>query len=148
MMSESIIESLRCSVKQTLYYYSPVITIFGLFFASTTLPSYQEQRGLILLMINYVISYVTLNLMIHTMTGKPFSMFQPMVLLPAVPLVAYHYIGVSPETERLLPMVITVFTWFAFMFKMGILSKQWCDYKDKYFWVIKQEVAADAKKSN
>lgn len=148
MMSESIIESLKCSVMKTLYYYSPIITIFGLFFASTTLPSYQEQRGLILLMINYVISYVTLNLMIHTMTGKPFSMFQPMVLLPAVPLVAYHYIGVSPEVERLLPMVITVFTWFAFMFKMGILSKQWCDYKDKYFWVIKQEVAADAKKSN
>ena len=133
---------------KTLYYYSPIITIFGLFFASTTLPSYQEQRGLIVLMINYVISYVTLNLMIHTMTGKPFSMFQPMVLLPAVPLVAYHYIGVSPETERFLPMAITVFTWFAFMFKMGILSKQWCDYKDKYFWVIKQEVAADAKKSN
>ena len=122
-MSESIVESLRCSVMKTLYYYSPIITLLGLFFASTTLPSYQEQRGLILLMINYVISYVTLNLMIHTMTGKPFSMFQPMALLPAVPLVAYHYIGVSPETERLLPMAITVFTWFAFMFKMGILSK-------------------------
>ena len=146
-MSESLIESLKCSVKQSFYYYSPVIALLGLFFASTTLPSYQEQRGLILLMINYVLSYITLNLMLHTMTGKPFSPIQPMVLLPAVPLVAYHYIGVSPEVERLIPMVITVFTWLAFMFKMGILSKQWCDYKDKYFWVLKPEVE-DVKKSN
>ena len=146
-MSESLIESLKASVKQTLYYYAPVVFLLACFFASTTLPSYQEQRGLVLLMINYVLSYITLNLMLHTMTGKPFSPFQPMVLLPVVPLVAHHYIGVSPEVERLLPMVITVFTWLAFMFKMGILSRQWCDYKDKYFWVIKQE-APDVKKQN
>ena len=74
----------------------PVIGCLGTFYACTTLPSYQEQRALIILMINYVLSVITLNLMLHNMTGKKFSTAQPMLLLPLIPLAAYHLFEVSP----------------------------------------------------
>ena len=92
MISESLIESLKYDWKRTLYFYSPVMAILSIFYASTTLPIYQEQRGLVLLMLNYVLSYVTLNLMVHSMTGKPWSILQPVILLPMIPLVAHHLI--------------------------------------------------------
>ena len=104
-----------------------------------TLPSYTQQRALLCLMVNYVLSVITLNLMLHNMTGKSFSTAQPMLLLPLVPLVAYHLIGVSPEIERAIPMVITVAAWVIFVTKMAVLSKQWCDFSGKYFWTIKKE---------
>ena len=74
-------------------------------------------------MINYVLSVITLNLMLHNMTGKKFSTAQPMLLLPLVPLAAYHLVGVSPEVERAIPMAVAVYAWVVFMVKMGILSK-------------------------
>ena len=54
-------------------------------------------------MINYVLSNITLNLMLHNMAGRSFSSLQPSILLLLVPLVAHYAIGVDAEVERLIP---------------------------------------------
>lgn len=103
MIFDALTETLKFDFFKALYNFLPVITCLSLFYAFTYLPCYNEQRGLIILLINYVISTITLNLMLFNMTGKPFSIIQPIILLPVIPLVAYHFIGVTPEVERLLP---------------------------------------------
>ena len=91
---DSMSESLAQDWKRFLYLYSPVLTCLGLFFALSTLPCYAEQRGLIILLVNYSLAVMSLNLMLHNMTGKAFSPLQPMLLFPLAPVVAY-YMGVT-----------------------------------------------------
>jgi len=146
MIFDAMVDSLKHDWKRAIYLYIPVLVCLSLFYASTTLPAYYEQRGLIFLMINYTLSVITLNMMLHNMTGKPFSILQPMLLLPMIPLAAYQFLGVGAEVEKLLPRAVTVLAWLIFVSKMGILSRQWCDYSDKYFWTIKKQPDADKTK--
>ena len=91
---DSVVDSLKHDWKKFLYLYSPVLACLGLYFALSTLPCYAEQRGLIMLLVNYSTAVMSLNLMLHNMTGKPFSPLQPMILFPLAPVVAY-YMGVT-----------------------------------------------------
>ena len=120
-------DSLWHDWKKALYLYSPVVACLILYFALASLPCYSDQRGLIVLMVNYVLSEMALNLMLHNMTGKPFSPLQPMLLVPLAPLVAYH-MGVTGEAERLLPQVLTLLVWIIFIVKMTIIGTQWTDF--------------------
>lgn len=103
----------------------PCLTSLGLFFAITTLPCYQEQRGLVLLLVNYVLANIIWNLMIHHMTKKPFSLYQPTLILLVAPLVAHHLLGVSSDTERIIPQICIALATFFFFWKMVIVTKQW-----------------------
>ena len=89
-------DSLYHDWKKTLYLYSPVLFCLGCFFALSNLSCYLEQRGLMILMINYVLAVMCLNIMVHNMTGKPFSPFQTILLIPLTPLMA-HYVGASED---------------------------------------------------
>ena len=86
MIFDSMTDSLKHSVKHTLLLYTPINLTLGLFFATTQLTMYKEQRALMILFFNLIIAVMTFNLMVHNMSGKAFSMFQPIVLLAAVPL--------------------------------------------------------------
>ena len=97
MIVDSLYDSLKGDWKLTMYLYTPVMACLSLFYAITTLPCYIEQRGIIFLMINYVLSVITLNIMLYNMAGKPFSVLQPIILLLTVPLVA-HLAGVDAQT--------------------------------------------------
>ena len=114
-------DSLWHDWKKALYLTSPILTCLGLYFALSGLPCYSEQRGLIVLMVNYTLAVMSLNLMLHNMTGKPFSPLQPMLLVPLAPVVAYH-MGVTGVFERLLPQVLTVMVWIIFIVKMTIIG--------------------------
>ena len=92
-------EAMRKDLKASLIVFSPVATCVVLFIVMSTLPSYMEQRATLLLFVNYVISNITLSLMLNTMAGKNFSFLQPVIGLLIVPLIAYHGLGVSSETE-------------------------------------------------
>ncbi len=102
-MYDSVIDSLKTDPLKALKIYSPVLASLALFGVYTTMPVYTEQRGLVILFINYVIASMTVDLMLHNMAKKPFSVFKPVILLLVIPVVAYHGFGVSAEIERLLP---------------------------------------------
>lgn len=68
-----------------------------MFFAMTTLPCYSEQRGLVILMVNFVLASIVLNFMLHNMTGRSFSVMQPTLLLLPVSFFA------PPALERIIP---------------------------------------------
>ena len=91
---DSMVDSMKHDWKRFLYLYSPVLACLGLYFTLSTLPCYAEQRGLILLLVNYSLAVMSLNLMLHNMTGKAFSPLQPMLLFPLAPVVAF-YMGVT-----------------------------------------------------
>lgn len=88
---DSMVDSLRHDWKKALYLFSPVLACLSIYFALSTLPCYSEQRGLIVLLVNYALSVMSLNLMLHNMTGKPFSPLQPMLIFPLAPLMAYYF---------------------------------------------------------
>ena len=93
-------EAMRKDIKASLILFSPVATCIVLFIVMSTLPSYMEQRATVILFVNYVISNITLSLMLNTMAGKKFfPLIQPVIGLLIVPLIAYHGLGVSSETE-------------------------------------------------
>ena len=94
MIYDSVIDSLKYDWKKAIMLYSPILASLGLWYGMTELPIYYEQRGLIIVMVNYVISVMTFNLMMHNMTGKPFQTFQPIVLLLTIPFIC-HYSGVG-----------------------------------------------------
>ena len=96
MIYDSISDSLYYDWKKTLYLYSPVMFCLGCFFALSNLPCYLEQRGLMILMINYVLAMLCFNIMIHNMTGKSFSPLQPILIIPLIPLMA-HYAELPQE---------------------------------------------------
>ena len=102
-MYDSVIDSLKKDALKALTIYSPILATLGLFAAFTTLPCYTEQRALVLLLVNYVMASITVDLMIHNMAKKPFSVFKPVLVLLVIPVVAHHCFGVSAEVERLLP---------------------------------------------
>jgi len=100
-MDDGLGEAMRKNFKASLMICIPNIACMGLYLLMTTLPSYTEQRALLILLVNYVISNITLSLMLDTMAGKKFSnLFQPVIGLLLVPLIAYHGLGVSAEMEK------------------------------------------------
>ncbi len=103
LVYDSMIDSLKKDAFKALTIYSPIITTLGLFASLTTLPCYTEQRALVLLLVNYVMASITVDLMLHNMAKKPFSIFKPVLILLVIPPVAYDCFGVSAEVERLLP---------------------------------------------
>jgi len=73
MIYDSFADSVSKNAPKALYLFSPVLIIFALYYGLMTMPCYKEQRGLILLLINYVHASTTWNLMIHNMTKQPFT---------------------------------------------------------------------------
>ena len=128
---------MRADFKGSLVLFSPVAACVGIFFAMTTLPSYLEQRAIVMLLVNYVISNLTLSLMMNTMAGKRFTpMQQPVIGLLLVPLVAYHGFGASSELEQWLCRALTVLAFLYFYGRIAILAIQWCDYADTPFFSV------------
>ena len=138
-MDDGLGEAMRKNFKAALVIFSPPAACTGLYLVMTTLPSYTGQRAMLILLVNYVISNITLSLMLNTMAGKKFSaLWQPVIGLLLVPLVAYHGLGVSSETEMLLTQLMTVAAFVYFYGRMSIISFQWCDYADTPFFYIER----------
>ena len=131
--------ALRENFKVSFSIFSPVLTCICLYLVMTTLPSYAEQRAVLILLVNYVISNISLSLMISTMTGKVFSnIVQPVIGLLIVPLVAYHGFGVAAETEILLRRAMTALALLFFIARLVIIAIQWGDYANTPFWIIQK----------
>ena len=69
---ENLPACLKTNPMRGLYLISPIAASVALFFAFTTLPSYLEQKGIVLLLINYSIGHQTLNMMLHNMTKQSY----------------------------------------------------------------------------
>ena len=137
-LDESLGEALRHNAKGAIYYSLPYVVCLALYFAMTTLPSYTERRGLLICLVNYVMSNISMDLMLDNMAGKTFTIFKPILVLLSVPVVAYNLMGVSADTEKMMTMAITVACFVYFYVRMAIISTQWCDYNQKPFFYIPQ----------
>lgn len=78
---------------------------------------------MLILLVNYVISNITFNLMLDTMAGKKFSyFFQPAIGLLILPLIAFHAFGVAAETEILITRVMTALALLYFVVRLTIVA--------------------------
>ena len=102
----------------------------------STLPSYTEQRAILLLLVNFVIANVTFSLMLLNMTGRHYRILNPILLCVLAPLFAYHVLGLSAELETKLTLAMTIVSFLAFWYKMVIVSTQWCDYAQTSFFIV------------
>ena len=139
LVYDAIIDSLKADAKKAIYLFSPVLVCNGLYFAYTTLPCYEEQRGLVILFVNYVLASITLDLMVYNMTKKPFYALQPVLVLLLIPLVAHHVFKVDAVVERILPQILAVVAFIFFMVKIGTIAKQWVDFTGRPFWYVPKE---------
>eukprot|EP00353_Schmidingerella_taraikaensis_P014944 CAMPEP_0185617674 /NCGR_PEP_ID=MMETSP0436-20130131/44411_1 /TAXON_ID=626734 ORGANISM="Favella taraikaensis, Strain Fe Narragansett Bay" /NCGR_SAMPLE_ID=MMETSP0436 /ASSEMBLY_ACC=CAM_ASM_000390 /LENGTH=64 /DNA_ID=CAMNT_0028255553 /DNA_START=12 /DNA_END=203 /DNA_ORIENTATION=- len=62
------------------------------------------------------------------MAGRKFSVAQPSLALPLIPVAAYHVLGCSAQTEIMLSNSLTILTGLIWASKMVSLSIQWCDF--------------------
>lgn len=135
-MDEGLGESMRKDWKKALVFYLPCFASYFGYLALTTLPSYAEQKAMVFLLVNFVNANMTLNLMLHNMTGKEFKIFQPSLLAIAAPLIAFHALQVSAETEILMMRLAVLSVLLRFIWKMVILSIQWCDFARSTFFIL------------
>ena len=146
-MEDSLGDSLRVNPRETARYISPYLICLALYVAMSTLPSYLEHRAFVILFVNYVMAHMTFDMMLHNMADRKYSpIFQPLILLLVAPLLAYHVVGVTAETEKLLTITLTVLTFIGLILKYVILSRQWLDYTGKPFFYIRASDVANALK--
>ena len=74
-LDDSLGDSMRVNIRETLKLVSPQAICMILYLAMSTLPSYQDHRAIAILFVNYVMSVITLNIMLHNMAGKKFAGF-------------------------------------------------------------------------
>jgi hypothetical protein len=119
-LQENVTDCLKGNFNHTMKLLLPLIGIFALFFAHVCfLESYQSSRALTILLFNFVLSIVTLDLMLHNMTKKAYSLLSPFLLMLVAPLAVNL---VKPEIETKVTMVCTVLALFVFYARMTILT--------------------------
>ena len=73
-LNENLGACFKESVSESIYYFTPcMIVVFEGYLMSYTV-SYELERAVILLLINFTLANVTLNLMLSNMAKKPFSL--------------------------------------------------------------------------
>ena len=98
----------------------PLIGLVALFIAHVQwLESYQSQRALTILLFNFVLSIITLDLMLHNMTKKGYNLFSPFLLLLIIPLIVNL---VKADIEPQVTMACTALALFFFYARMTILT--------------------------
>jgi len=110
----------------------------AIYVAMSTLPSYLEHRAVVLLFVNYVMAHMTFEMMLHNMADRNYSpVLQPLIVLLITPLFAYHVIGVTAETEKMMTIALTALTLIGLILKYIILSTQWLDWTGKHFFYLR-----------
>mmetsp|Transcript_24690 Transcript_24690/g.30817 ORF Transcript_24690/g.30817 Transcript_24690/m.30817 type:complete len:129 (+) Transcript_24690:504-890(+) len=127
-MDDGLGDAMRHNARQAIKLFSPAAFAVASYFALATLPSYLEQRVITIIFVNLVLSNITLNLMLNNMAGRKFSVAQPSLALPLVPVAAYHVLSCSAQTEIMLSNSLTIFAGLIWASKMVSLSIQWCDF--------------------
>ena len=135
-MDDGLGDALRTNSSKALKLACPAGICVALYFALTTLPTYEHQRAITLVLVNFAIANLTLNLMLSNMSGRKFSVvLQPAICTLLVPLAAYYLARVSPNTEMLISKAMCVLAFCMFYGKVALVSIQWCDYAKTKFWV-------------
>ena len=122
---EGLGPSLRKDFKMTILYFSPALVSIASYLAMVTLPSYKHQKGILLLLVNYIMSNVSLGMMITGMTEKEISYVPRITVLLFVPMFAYHVLGVSADVEMYLSIGVTVYSFIHFYARITLISIQW-----------------------
>lgn len=73
----------------------PLMELFALYFVHTFTHMYTDQRLIIALLYNFCMSSIILNLMLHNMTKRHYSMWQPSLIFIIAPL-AIHFALQNP----------------------------------------------------
>ena len=138
-MGDAQYASMSKNFKMTLVYFSPALITVVSYLAMVTLPSYKSQKAILLLLVNYILSNVALGMMLSGMTGKKTHFFPRILLLLFVPLFAYHVLGVSAETEMVLSIGVTVYSFILFYARVTLISIQWCHFAGTPFFIVPKE---------
>lgn len=71
---------------------------------------------------------VSLDLMLTTMSARPFMALNPALLLLLVPLIAHFGLKVSPQIEVYISIGCAAFAFGLYALRMAILTIQYYDY--------------------
>ena len=90
---------------------------------------------MLILFVNFVIADITLNLMLHNMTGRRFSPLQPALLLLLLPIVLVIGCGLEGTAEDLLIKGVALLSFVSFYVRMAIICKQYIDFANRTFFI-------------
>ena len=139
LMNDSLGDALRANRKEALRFFMPMVGCVSFYLAFTTLPSYNTQRAVLILFVNFAQSNTTLSLMLNNMAGKEFKIFSSSLLLLVVPLFAYHVLGISAAQEGWLTFCLTWCTLGIFIARLSIVARQFCDHAGISLFVIPKD---------
>jgi len=108
--------------KRSLWLLIPVFVLFGLGFLTSFTPQYLEQRALMVLLYNFVLATITLDLMLCNMAKRHFTVFQLPLLYLVLPLLT-NYLGFDHEFNALFFKVMLAGAAFHFYARMIIVCK-------------------------
>ena len=108
-------------------------------------PSYHTQRALLVLLVNFTIADVTLNLMLHNMARRKFTPVQPALLYLIIPIFAILVCGVDGQAESLLIKALTAMSFITFYCRMAVICKQYIDFAKRTFWTRTVPAVAEKK---
>lgn len=106
---DNIKDSLNINPKETLKMLFPVATIIVISFFSAYLPSFTRETIVVYFQYQMVFAIIILKLMLHNMCGRPFSLFHSEYYYLIMPMITYHYFGISAELE------VMITRWCAFL---------------------------------
>ena len=108
-MDDGLFTCMRKDWKLSLKYFSSCLVCVASLLAMSGLPSYTEQRAIVIILANLTIANCSLSLMLHCMANKKFRFVKQLAFLPLIlPLVAYYVFGVSGETEKMLSCAMCI----------------------------------------
>ena len=129
---ENWVESFRVDAKQSLYYISPAVFIFSLSYGLSYTTSYANERAVLVLLVNFVMTNVIFSLMLTNMAKRPFTLVQPAYIFLIVPLIAW---AIDLYQEIYITRVCCVLAFCFFYMQVIIVSKQWLDYSGRTFFI-------------
>jgi len=133
---ENLGDCLSKEPRKSFWYLLPVLEMSSLYILSTYTPMYLTQRTHLLLLFNFILASITLELMLCNMAKRHFKQFHLPLLFGALPVLS-HYLGLSDEFNQTLVQGALFSSAMYFYTQMAIVCKQFVDHTGMSFFIRK-----------
>jgi len=86
-LNDNLGDSIRESAHKTYYYFSPCIGLGLIYYLISFTQTYADERAVVILLMNFIISNLCLSLMLTNMAKKPFSVIQTSFVFGIIPII-------------------------------------------------------------
>ena len=135
---DNIKESLEKNKAETMSLMTPVFIIIGISFFHASLPSLKSETVIVYFLYQMVFAIIILKLMIFNMSGKKFPIvLNVQFIYLLLPIIAYHFFGVSEQIEAMITRSCMICALFEFLYSIYRIATQYTSFHNINFFTIK-----------